>query len=56
MLEFTSERIRSAFDMECPIASTPPPKSLEELIYNSRRRVGEEIFRRGLVAEFSFTI
>ena len=38
--------------MECPIASTPPPRNLEELVCNPRRQLGEEIFRRGLVAEF----
>ncbi|KAB8242976.1 hypothetical protein BDV35DRAFT_399577 [Aspergillus flavus] len=38
--------------MERPIASTPPPKSFEDFVFNSRQQVGAEIFRRGLVAEF----
>ncbi|GMG30752.1 unnamed protein product [Aspergillus oryzae] len=50
--ELTSERISSVVDMERPIASTPPPKSFEDFVFNPRQQVGAEIFRRGLVAEF----
>lgn len=50
--ELTSERISSVVDMERPIASTPPPKSFKDFVFNPRQQVGAEIFRRGLVAEF----
>ncbi|KAE8312817.1 hypothetical protein BDV41DRAFT_577249 [Aspergillus transmontanensis] len=38
--------------MESPIASTPPPTSFEDFVFNPRQQVGAEIFRRGLVVEF----
>ncbi|KAK6810604.1 hypothetical protein RU639_013556 [Aspergillus parasiticus] len=39
MPELTSERISSVFDMESPIASTPPPKSFEDFVFNPRQQM-----------------